>query len=114
MDQIILNQLEQLKFYSYTIDSNPSKKDMSSIDDSIVFDRTNIINKSNRYRFILEEYMVKPYEGFTFNEQFNGGINHPSTVLEGEIIKTTEKMYKIKCNDWEGWVPIKSCRLENI
>lgn len=114
MDQIILNQLEQLKFYSYTIDSNPSKKDMSSIDDSIIFNKTSIINKSNRYRFILEEYMVKPYEGFTFNEQFNGGINPPSTVLEGEIIKTTEKMYKIKCNDWEGWVPIKSCRLENI
>lgn len=114
MDQIILNQLEQLKFYNYIIDNNPNKKDMSSIDNDIIFSKANVVNKSNKYRFILEEYMVKPYAGFTFNEQFNNGINPPSVVLEGEIIKTAEKMYRIKCNDWEGWVPIKSCRLEKI
>lgn len=88
--------------------------------DSVFFKKINNIpnNQNQIFRVIFADYIIKPFEGFDFHTKFNNNIAPPENIMYGEIIQTTEKMYKFKLKTsdgskhWEGWCPKKSCRLE--
>lgn len=118
MNNTIKQQLEMLKTLDFQVDGKPSKEFPESFSD-IIFLKTNTTNlvDTSEKTFIFEDYIIKPFEGFDFHKKFNKNIPPPAKIMQGQIIRETEKMYYIKVHTqdtskmWEGFVPKKSCKV---
>ena len=75
------------------------------------------------YLIQVEEYIVKPFEGFTLHDNWNGGTHPLHRFLKCEVIQKMGKMIKVNSvgfdfknkldtNDlWTGWLPEKSIKI---
>lgn len=87
-------------------------------DGSITFFRTS--SSGTELKVIFEDYIVHPFEGFTFHEQWNNGIPPCERVMFGKKTKETKGMYYFELvsdssdKKWSGWCPKKSCKIINL
>lgn len=117
MNKVILDQLDMLKTLEFQVDGKPSKDFPESFSE-IVFSKSgkNLIDVTEK-TFSFEKYIVQPYEGFDFHDKFNKGVAPPEQVMQGYVVKETEKMYYLKLHSslsnkiWEGWCPKKSVKV---
>lgn len=75
------------------------------------------------YLIELENYIVKPYDGFTLHDNWNNGVVPKSKYYKCECQKIMGHMVKIQgvgydyinkvdlTDSWGGWIPIKSCQI---
>ena len=82
--------------------------------------KVNIINDLNinqNYLIIVEEYIIKPYNGFTLHDNWNNGIIPTDKQMEIKVEQIMGKMVKVSAvgyNDrkpWNGWLPRKSIHI---
>lgn len=114
MDKLIINQLNSLVDVPHSIeyDNEGNPISIKFYKNTLEFDKV--------YRIIFQEYFVKGFDGFDFNEKWNNGVYPPDIVMYGSIIEETENMYKLKLSDnndrnqWTGWCPKKCCKVENL
>jgi hypothetical protein len=83
-----------------------------------------ILNKC--YLIQVEDYIVKPFEGFTLHDNWNNGIPPKHNILKIEVIQLMGKMVKVKSigydlmnkrdtlDLWEGWLPRKAIKILEI
>ena len=83
-----------------------------------------ILNKC--YIIQLENYIVKPFEGFTLHDNWNKGIPPKHNFLKVEILQIMGKMIRVNSigfdwqtkqdiNDvWEGWLPRKGIKILEV
>lgn len=67
------------------------------------------------YKIETEDYIVHPGPNFTLHQQWNNNIGPTSCKMHVVVLKCMQKMVKVSgfCDDnkeWEGWLPIKSCK----
>lgn len=100
MNNLERKQLDMLKTLPHTVDGS----DIESIPndfDKIVFHKVgsgNAVSELPKTLVItFEDYIIKPFNGFDFHEKFNNGIAPPFKIMEGEVIKETEKMVYLSC-----------------
>ena len=125
MKKILLDQLRKLSTAHFKIDDGKSS-DFSIPFSEVVFYKkggNNIIpekRENNNIRVTFENYIVNPYNGFTFHDTWNNGVPPPCLKMYGTIEKQTKGMYyfDLKSMDgnesWVGWIPKKSCKIEGI
>ena len=119
MDKIILEQLQKCK-----IANIPAFDDNSTciyIPKSEGAQRRSDIEVGMCYRIRVEDYIVKPYEGFTLHDNWNNGVVPTDVMMNCEVQQIMGSMVKVTAvglNDskpWVGWLPRKSFRvLEEI
>jgi hypothetical protein len=74
-----------------------------------------ILNKC--YKIAVEDYIVKPYEGFTLHDNWNKGIAPKDKIMNCEIVQIMGKMIKVEAvgvdtnNTWSGWLPRKAMHI---
>ena len=105
-----------LKTLEFQVDGKASKDFPESFSE-IVFKKSSVemVDKSVK-TVVFEDYIGKPFDGFDFHKKFNKDVPPPEKVMEGIILKETEKMYYFKLKSvsgkvWQGWCPKKSCKL---
>lgn len=116
MNNILKDQLNLLKTLEFQVDGKPSKDFPESFSEVVFLRTTKQILDTSLKTIKFESYIVTPYEGFDFHDKFNKGIAPPEQVMQGFIIKETEKMYYLKVKStsgksWEGYCPKKSCKI---
>ena len=117
MNKTIFEQLDMLKTLEFQVDGNPSKDFPESFSEIVFFKSGKNLEDVSEKTFSFESYIVKPYAGFDFHDKFNKGIAPPEQVMNGFIVKETEKMYYLKLHSnltnkiWEGWCPKKSVKV---
>ena len=87
--------------------------------------RTDLI--VNHYYLIqVEDYIVKPFEGFTLHDNWNKGIPPKHNFLKVEVLQIMGKMIKVKSigydylnqrdtsDLWEGWLPRKAIKIIEV
>lgn len=106
-----------LKTLEFQVDGKPSKDFPESFSEIVFFKSGKNLEDVSEKTFSFESYIVKPYAGFDFHDKFNKGIAPPEQVMNGFIVKETEKMYYLKLHSnltnkiWEGWCPKKSVKV---
>ena len=80
----------------------------------------------NCYLLQLEDYIVKPFDGFSLHDNWNKGIPPKHNFVKAEIVQIMGKMVKINSigydfmskvdttDVWEGWVPRKSFKILEV
>lgn len=69
------------------------------------------------YKIEVEDYIIKPYEGFTLHDNWNYGIIPKDKIMNCEIVQIMGKMVKVNAvgsdsdNSWSGWLPRKSFKV---
>lgn len=75
------------------------------------------------YLIQLEDYLVKPFEGFTLHDNWNKGIPPKHHFLKAEVSQIMGKMIKVNSigfdydnkidttDLWEGWLPRKGIKI---
>lgn len=75
------------------------------------------------YLIKVEEYIVKPFDGFNLHENWNRGVIPKDRFMCAQIIQLMGKMVQINSmgydydegaftnNKWEGWLPRKSFKV---
>lgn len=117
MNKTILEQLDMLKTLEFQVDGKPSKDFPESFSEIVFFKSGKNLEDVSEKTFSFENYIIKPYAGFDFHDKFNKGIAPPEQVMNGFIVKETEKMYYLKLHSnltnkiWEGWCPKKSVKI---
>lgn len=117
MNKTIFEQLDMLKTLEFQVDGKPSKDFPESFSEIVFFKSGKNLEDVSEKTFSFESYIVKPYAGFDFHDKFNKGIAPPEQVMNGFIVKETEKMYYLKLHSnltnriWEGWCPKKSVKV---
>lgn len=117
MNKVLLEQLNMLKTLEFQVDGKPSKDFPESFSEIIFFKSNRNLSDKTEKIFSFEKYIIQPYDGFDFHDKFNKGVAPPEQVMQGCIIKETEKMYYLKLhstysgNVWEGWCPKKSVKI---
>lgn len=119
MNDCLREQLDKLKTLDFQVDGMSMKEIPESFSEIVFKSKNgNDANIEKTYTFTFERYIVFPFKGFDFHDKFNKGIAPPDLVMNGTIVKQTEKMYYInaytfdKSKTWNGWVPKKSVKLE--
>ena len=103
MNKTILDQLNMLTTLKFVVDGKPAKYIPESFS-TITFLKSNncpvIENKDDIIKF--ENYIVNPFPGFDFHKKFNNNVPPPAQVMNGCIIKETEKMNYITARSSDG------------
>ena len=118
MNKIIMDQLNMMKTLEFQVDGKPSK-DFPEFFNEVTFKKTtkDIVDTREK-QFVFADYILHPYPGFDLHEKFNKGIIPPEQIMQGQIVKETERMYCIKAHtldnskDWFGWIPKKSVKID--
>lgn len=75
------------------------------------------------YLIKVEDYIIKPFEGFTLHDNWNKGIPPKHKYMSVEVLKIMGKMIRINSigydfenkvtiqDDWEGWLPKSSIEI---
>lgn len=69
------------------------------------------------YKIEVEDYIIKPYDGFNLASNWNGGIIPKDKIMNCEIVQIMGKMVKVNAvgsdnnNFWSGWLPRKSFKV---
>lgn len=121
MNNTLKSQIELLsKTLEMQVDGVPSKVLPESFSEIVFFKTDKTIDDTTIEKvFIFEDYFVHPYETFDFHTKFNSGNPPPERVMQGVILRETEKMVYISVHTfdnqktWVGWCPKKSVKLEN-
>ena len=105
MNKFIIEQLNKVK--------NVNLPEYNESTTTIVIPRDsgsgNIVG--NTYKVQLEDYIIRPYEGFTLHENWNNNIIPTDTIMNIEVTDQMGKMIKVTgigVNDrkvWSGWLP---------
>lgn len=117
MNKTIFEQLDMLKTLEFQVDGKPSKDFPESFSEIVFFKSGKNLEDVSEKTFSFENYIIRPYVGFDFHDKFNKGIAPPEQVMNGFIVKETEKMYYLKLHSnltnkiWEGWCPKKSVKI---
>lgn len=122
MLDIMREQLTMLNNLKHSVDGKESEETPEDFKEIVWYKNStdSIMDPSElpgaKKLFLFESYFVKPFEGFDFHEKFNRGVPPPEILMEGEIIKETEKMLYIDCGAgekrWSGWCPKKCVKIK--
>lgn len=120
MNSIIYDQLKKCKIAKIPeFDDNTTEITISKNSVKNIISNDLILN--HYYKIEVEDYIIKPYTGFTLHDNWNNGIIPKDKVMNCEIIQIMGKMVKVEAvgvdtnNQWSGWLPRKSFRvLEEI
>ena len=75
------------------------------------------------YLIEVEDYIIKPFDGFTLHDNWNNGKCPKHKYLKVEVDKIMGKMVKVNSigfdhisntdttDMWEGWIPSKSFKI---
>ena len=78
------------------------------------------------YLIQIEDYLVKPFDGFTLHENWNKGIPPKHNFLKIEVLQIMGKMVKVNSvgfdymnkvdtdDLWEGWLPRKGIKILEV
>lgn len=86
--------------------------------DYVIFRRRD--GKKDTVRVTFEDYILKPFDGFTLHEQYNNNIAPKHKIMYGRIVAETNGMYQLSVASdrgedlWRGWVPKKSVVVERL
>ena len=114
MNKVLLEQLNMLKTLEFQVDGESLKDFPESFSEVTFFKSDKNLSDCSEKIFKFEDYIIKPYNGFDYHDKFNKGVPPPEKVMQGCIIKETEKMYYLRLHStfsnktWEGWCPKKS------
>lgn len=80
----------------------------------------------HNYIIQLEDYLIKPFEGFNLHDNWNKGKPPIHTFLKCQVIEIMGKMIKINSigydmkthkdipDIWEGWLPRKGIKIVEV
>jgi hypothetical protein len=114
MNKVLLEQLNMLKTLEFQVDGESLKDFPESFSEVTFFKSDKNLSDCSEKIFKFEDYIIKPYNGFDYHDKFNKGVPPPEKVMQGCIVKETEKMYYLRLHStfnnktWEGWCPKKS------
>jgi len=115
LNKIILEELKKCKvaklpfFDDSTTEIFIQKGGSAIIKDDLVL--------NHYYRIEVEDYIIKPYDGFTLHDNWNNGIIPKDKIMNCEITQIIGKMVKVEAvgvdsnNTWSGWLPRKSIHI---
>lgn len=69
------------------------------------------------YIIRVEDYIIKPFEGFTLHQQWNNNIAPTDNMMKVKVIQIMGKMVKVNSvginngSYWTGWLPRKSFKI---
>lgn len=78
------------------------------------------------YLIQVEDYIVKPFDGFSLHDNWNNGIPPKHNFLKAEVVKVMGKMVKVNSvgydfmnkvdtmDLWEGWLPKKAIKILEV
>ena len=84
------------------------------------------LNEGQCYLIQVEDYIVKPFDGFSLHDNWNNGIAPKHKFLKVEVVKTMGKMIKVNSvgydfmnkvdtmDLWEGWLPRKAIKILEV
>ena len=84
------------------------------------------LNEGQCYLIQVEDYIVKPFDGFSLHDNWNNGIAPKHKFLKVEVIKIMGKMIKVNSvgydfmnkvdtmDLWEGWLPRKAIKILEV
>lgn len=112
MNKIIQNELKKCKVANIPFfDDNTTEIIIQKGGKAVVKDDI-ILN--HYYKIEVEDYIIKPYDGFTLHDNWNNGIIPKDKIMNCEVIQIMGKMIKVEAvgadtsNTWTGWLPRKS------
>ena len=115
MNKIIFEQLKKCKVAKLPFfDMNTTTIQIEKGGNAIV---SNDLEINHYYRIQVEDYIVKPYEGFTLHDNWNNGIVPTDNIMNCEVIQIMGKMVKVEAVGfstnvpWCGWLPRKSIHI---
>lgn len=115
MDKIIKEQLNKCKVANIPFFDDSTTEILIQKGGKAIIKDDLILN--HYYRIEVEDYIVKPYEGFTLHDNWNNGIAPKDKIMNCEITQIMGKMIKVEAvgvdtNDrWSGWLPRKSIHI---
>lgn len=118
MNKFILNQLKKIRFANL-----PDYNDDTT--EIFIPKQTNEVSLEEGKCYIIEveNYIIKPYEGFTLHDNWNKGIVPKHKFMKCEVCQIMGKMIRIDAigydwenkedilDSWSGWLPIKSVKI---
>ena len=84
------------------------------------------LNEGQCYLIQVEDYIVKPFVGFSLHDNWNNGIAPKHKFLKVEVVKIMGKMIKVNSvgydfmnkvdttDLWEGWLPRKAIKILEV
>lgn len=115
MDKIIKEQLNKCKVANIPFfDDNTTEIIIQRGDNAIIKDDL-ILN--HYYKIEVEDYIIKPYDGFNLASNWNNGVVPKDKVMNCEITQIMGKMIRVEAvgvntnNSWSGWLPRKSIHI---
>ena len=114
MNKLILDQLqkcEHCKLPEYDADTTKIFIPKHSIKKELT------LELNHCYQIEIADYVLNPTEGFTLSQNWNGGTNPPTKVMNICVIQIMGKMFKVDGigfddvlgspinKSWSGWLP---------
>ena len=115
MDKIIKEQLNKCKVANIPFFDDNTTEIFIQKGGRVIIKEDLVLN--HRYKIEVEDYIIKPYEGFTLHDNWNNGIVPKDKVMNCKIIQIMGKMIKVEAvgvdtnNSWSGWLPRKSIHI---
>lgn len=69
------------------------------------------------YVIRVEDYIIKPYDGFTLHQQWNNNVVPTDNMMRVKVLQIMGKMVKVNSvginngSYWTGWLPRKSFKI---
>ena len=123
MNKVIEDQLKKVRVANLPPYNEDTMRLIIPRNDSVVVSDFNI---GEKYIIQLEEYLVKPFDGFTLHDNWNNGIPPKHTCLLATVTQVVGNMIKFNASGynyntkeiiqefWSGWLPKKSIKILEI
>lgn len=115
MNNIILNQLKKCKVANIPFFDESTAEIFIQKGGKAVIKDDLIVN--HYYKIEVDDYIIKPYDGFTLHDNWNHGVIPKDKIMNCEITQIMGKMIKVEAvgidtnNSWSGWLPRKSIHI---